>query len=617
MNVDEAKALRNDEKLLLVTFNNHETRAVVDVFHPGSDPPEVGDGRLVYRWLGRHGAVQVFTVVAAEQGSTVAQSTVQTAIQELSPGTAIAVGIAFGIDSAKQRMGDVLISKAIFPYEDVRVEPDGSYKFRGSAKPASGETLQRFVEREQQGCPRAWPHAWPPMRFGTLLSGAKLIDNKAFRDALVAARHSPYGIIGGEMEGEGIAAAAEGARPRRNWIVVKAICDWADGNKQSADKQRDQQLAAWNSALVVKAAYDPQGLAAIRPAAFARKVRLPPSTAVSPTSVPRAPPVPSSGHSAGAAPVPAASSGHEHPPAGSSATAAEPGTRFEARLAAALAVSRPPALPDWWAAWRAAQAPPLPDLAAFRAAASDSSAALSLLHRLRNAVEAIGPARSARAVTAELKELVIALTLAMAEAYTRLHPAMLTADADGGLRVGVNDALAAAVIAATRFDRGLRPIRDHDTGEVRAADVLRDTAPLELGFQDARQSYEAELLAAVRQGDTIASAQERLSRLKRLGQAGMPHPNVVRMELNDHELRHGARPMFGLPSGSPSPLARDAAQQAGLHADFQVDTYVYGAPAAPAASSGVAVPQSSWAELQGTLLYYVQAILDAIEPRHG
>jgi nucleoside phosphorylase len=44
---------------------------------------------------------------------------------------------------------------------------------------------------------------------------------------LLFERH-PY-AIGGEMEGVGLAAAAE--RERCEWILVKGICDWADGEK--------------------------------------------------------------------------------------------------------------------------------------------------------------------------------------------------------------------------------------------------------------------------------------------------------------------------------------------------------------------------------------------------
>ena len=55
--------------------------------------------------------------------------------------------------------------------------------------------------------------------------------------------------IGGEMEGAGVYAAAG----KTDWILVKAICDWADGTKH-VDKEARQKAAATNAAeLVVEA----------------------------------------------------------------------------------------------------------------------------------------------------------------------------------------------------------------------------------------------------------------------------------------------------------------------------------------------------------------------------
>ena len=76
-----------------------------------------------------------------------------------------------------------------------------------------------------------------------ILSGDKLVDDLDFRDQL---RQFEQEAIGGEMEGAGLSAAAQ--RFKIDWILVKAICDWADGKKSIQKKQR-QQLAAQNAAL--------------------------------------------------------------------------------------------------------------------------------------------------------------------------------------------------------------------------------------------------------------------------------------------------------------------------------------------------------------------------------
>jgi len=136
----------------------------------------------------------------------------------------ISVGIAFGRDPVKQRTGNVLVSERIIPYEPERVGASENQS-RGRELPASALLLDRF--RNTVG----WSFLAPDgqtcgTQCGAILSGEKLVDNMGFRDSLF--ERFPT-AIGGEMEGGGIAAAAD--RERRHWIVVKGICDWADGNK--------------------------------------------------------------------------------------------------------------------------------------------------------------------------------------------------------------------------------------------------------------------------------------------------------------------------------------------------------------------------------------------------
>jgi hypothetical protein len=78
-----------------------------------------------------------------------------------------------------------------------------------------------------------------------VLTGEKLVDNIDFRDQL---RSFEPEAIGGEMEGAGLYVACQDKKV--DWILVKAICDWADGNK-AQDKDVRQQTAAQNAAAFV------------------------------------------------------------------------------------------------------------------------------------------------------------------------------------------------------------------------------------------------------------------------------------------------------------------------------------------------------------------------------
>jgi hypothetical protein len=85
----------------------------------------------------------------------------------------------------------------------------------------------------------------PQVQVGLLLPGEKLVDNLTFRDQLRALEPE---AIGGEMEGAGVYVAAQ--THKVDWILIKAIYDWADGHKGRNKRQRQQQ-AAHNAAHVV------------------------------------------------------------------------------------------------------------------------------------------------------------------------------------------------------------------------------------------------------------------------------------------------------------------------------------------------------------------------------
>ncbi len=72
-----------------------------------------------------------------------------------------------------------------------------------------------------------------------IVTGEKLVNDPEFRDALVKAEPE---AIGGEMEACGLYIAAAAAKV--DWIVIKAICDWGDGNKDD----KAQKLVAQNAA---------------------------------------------------------------------------------------------------------------------------------------------------------------------------------------------------------------------------------------------------------------------------------------------------------------------------------------------------------------------------------
>jgi nucleoside phosphorylase len=251
------------QKVLLLMATAIEAAAVRAVFSPGREPDAVYRDTQTYRDYGQHGAVHVFGVSSAGTGAPDAQNTVNRAIQEIDPKTIVAVGIAYGVDDTRQRIGDVLAATGIIGYDIARHNADGTVHHRQPLQESSRSLRQRVTDRLMHGAPQSARGPWPRIELGVLLSGGGLIDNRETRDRLVRERSAAAGsaIIGGEMEATGVAAAAAADSDKRDWIVIKAICDFADGKKNHPNKDEHQRHAAWNAALVVKSLFDPEGLA--------------------------------------------------------------------------------------------------------------------------------------------------------------------------------------------------------------------------------------------------------------------------------------------------------------------------------------------------------------------
>ena len=231
--------------VLLVTVTKVETVAVLDAFReatrraptvrPMADKTchDLGDVNGARVWL-----------VRSEMGAGglgAAQQAITKALAALKPQAVIMVGIAFGTRPGQQHIGDVLVSQRLAPYELQWVGTvEGQPKIVpfGARPDASPWLLDRL---------RAAELSWRPatVHFGLVLTGEKLVDNLEFRRRLCALESDG---IGGEMEGAGFYVACHDAKV--DWILVKGICDWADGDKE-ADREARQALAARNAACFV------------------------------------------------------------------------------------------------------------------------------------------------------------------------------------------------------------------------------------------------------------------------------------------------------------------------------------------------------------------------------
>jgi len=227
--------------ILIVTVNEIEAKAVLTEFESvtGQTPTIFHTDDHSYHHLGVLNG-QTVAMVQSEMGSASlggSLQTIQDAITTLDPELVIMVGVAFGIDHSKQEIGQILVSKQLLFYEPEKIatHPGGDQKLiaRGSRVDASAKLLSHLRTVQVHRKPIE-----PKVYFGLVLCGEKLIDNADFLQKLRALAPE---AIGGEMEGNGLYAACQ--KSKKDWILVKGICDWADGTKNN-EKANNQFLAA-------------------------------------------------------------------------------------------------------------------------------------------------------------------------------------------------------------------------------------------------------------------------------------------------------------------------------------------------------------------------------------
>ena len=233
--------------ILIVTVTKVESQAVIKVFQEFTGKkfiPKSIDERIYFD-LGVVNNTKV-CLTQSEMGSSGLDAsllTVTKGIESLSPKAVIMVGIAFGVNEKKQNIGDILVSKQLRLYDLQRMgTKDGKAKIilRGDKPSASPMLVNLFKSFELS----SWEEE-AKVSFDVILSGEKLVDNIDFRQQLSEFEEE---AIGGEMEGAGLYVACQNKKV--DWILVKSICDWADGNKAD-DKKSRQKTAAHNSAQFV------------------------------------------------------------------------------------------------------------------------------------------------------------------------------------------------------------------------------------------------------------------------------------------------------------------------------------------------------------------------------
>lgn len=235
---------RNVADILLVTATITETERVHERLEIICDGGilKVDNNEQTY-YLGKINGYNIVHCQCGSMGTQGKMSSILTTSEALQTWPTIKcvimVGIAFGMyDDEDQLFSDVLVASEIYPYENQRLNNDDSIDYRGESIKSSQKLIDAFSVVSDNWEWHNLNNEGTKIEICPLLSGEKLVDNLEQRNKLKSAFPE---YRGGEMEGIGIAAVC--SRYNKSWILLKGICDFADGNKGKNKKQNQVNAA--------------------------------------------------------------------------------------------------------------------------------------------------------------------------------------------------------------------------------------------------------------------------------------------------------------------------------------------------------------------------------------
>lgn len=234
----------NVADFLILTATKTETAAFLNIVKPiGDDVLEVLVCGRCYH-IGRLGKYNVIQCQCSTMGAAGEGSSIITCNNAFSDWSCIKqvimVGIAFGMyneEPVSQKIGDVLIADKIYPYENQRVGDE--IKYRGEPCVPSSDLIKACYVTKRKWCGKNYQGENCHAYICPLVTGEKLVDNIGLRNLL---KKTYPDAKGGEMEGQGVSSACSNAG--KPWLLIKSICDFADGNKGEQKHEKQESAAS-------------------------------------------------------------------------------------------------------------------------------------------------------------------------------------------------------------------------------------------------------------------------------------------------------------------------------------------------------------------------------------
>lgn len=257
----DAKDLENHIDMLIITASPTERDSVLNLLESYSDRERVlkfpGDPTCYFGQFGSHTAI---VIMCDSRNILDTYIQIDEVERRYKPRAAIMVGIACGRSSKSQKIGDILISSALIPCDSKRSEPDGTV-FTASPVESNRMLKNLFTDRSDWSFPRPDKYKCKIHTPGYILTGSTLHNDLTEKVKLF--QFSNYKPIGLEMEGYALHKAS--AKNHVPWILVKAISDWGNGEKdkdQGKDRPYRKLAAAAAASFVHYKLKDKNALAA-------------------------------------------------------------------------------------------------------------------------------------------------------------------------------------------------------------------------------------------------------------------------------------------------------------------------------------------------------------------
>jgi nucleoside phosphorylase len=254
---DEGKFLTS---VVIITATDIERDAIRDLPYSWiCDQSPVG-GALLFRGTypqNGGGDGKLIVVTAHQMGMPAAACVTFTAISEFRPRYVIMSGIAAGV-RGKVNLGDILVADPSWDWGSGKLALEkGNRIFQPDPRPlrvepelvgtclkiAADEATLTKIRNEWKGDK---PNTILRLHVGPVASGAPVVCDPSIVDEIKANSRK---LIGVDMETYGVYYASYVApRPKPKTMSIKAVCDFADADKDD----RFQRYAAYTSASVVK-----------------------------------------------------------------------------------------------------------------------------------------------------------------------------------------------------------------------------------------------------------------------------------------------------------------------------------------------------------------------------